>query len=179
MVATAETISPPESRRQRFFRSGIQIGMCVDCAASPRSSASSLVHNSLVSLGLGGENPLLTVQSAALPQYSRSEVLGSGFWRSHSGNDPINNLVTRGNKGVYVETKLTISKLQERTINQLRNAVREAGKKGYSVILQVARKATDKEEAKLLKALGKDVYNKVKIVSTQTDLFKAVETALK
>ena len=98
MVATAETISPPESRRQRFFRSGIQIGMCVDCAASPRSSASSLVHNSLVSLGLGGENPLLTMQSAALPQYSRSEVLGSGFWRSHPGNDPVNNLDPSGHK---------------------------------------------------------------------------------
>ena len=91
----------------------------------------------------------------------------------------IDNLVTRGNKGVYVETKLTISKLQERTLSQLRNAVREAGKKGYSVILQVARAADDKEEAKLLKVLGKNVYNKVKIVSTQTDLFKAVETALK
>lgn len=53
----------------------------------------------------------------------------------------IDSLVTRGNKGVYVETKLTLSKLQERTVNQLRNAVREAGKKGYSVILQVAREA--------------------------------------
>ena len=56
---------------------------------------------------------------------------------------------------------------------------REARKKGYSVLLQVAREATDRKKAELLKVLGKSVFNKVVIVSTQTDLFKAVEAALK
>ncbi len=64
----------------------------------PRSSTTSLFQsvNPFESLGLGGENPLLTVQSATLPHYSRSEVLSPRFWRSHSGNDPINNLDPSG-----------------------------------------------------------------------------------
>jgi hypothetical protein len=65
-----------------------------------------------------------------------------------------------------------------RTINQLKNAVKEA-KPGDTVILQVARKPTDKELAALKEALGEAVFSKIKIVSSQVELFEAVSNALR
>ena len=98
MVATAETTLKPQFGRWRLFRSSMQLNLRVDCDASSRFSTSSMVQKSFVPLSLGGENPLLTVQSAALPQYSRSEVLSPRFPRSHSANHPINNLDPSGHK---------------------------------------------------------------------------------
>ena len=90
----------------------------------------------------------------------------------------IDNTIARGDKTVYVESKLTISDINERTVNQLTNATKVA-KPGDSVILQVTRAPTLSEVAKLKSALGDDVFSKVKIISNQTDLFNAVKSALK
>ncbi len=86
----------------------------------------------------------------------------------------LDNEVVRGNKTVYIESKLTLATLDDRIINQLNNAVKKSG----SVILNVAREPTVAELAKLKKALGDEVFGKVKVVSTQKGLFEAVSSAL-
>jgi hypothetical protein len=92
----------------------------------------------------------------------------------------IDNLVSKGDKNVfvYVETKLTIRDIPQRTINQLTNAV-NAAKPNDLVILQVARQPSANEIVNLRKALGDDVFRKVQVVSKQTDLFNMVTSALK
>jgi hypothetical protein len=89
----------------------------------------------------------------------------------------IDNVVTMNGKTVYVESKLTIADINQRTINQLTNAVK-AAKPGDSVFLHVARQPTPAELASLKNALGSDVYDKIKIVSCQTDLYTGVAAAL-
>jgi hypothetical protein len=90
----------------------------------------------------------------------------------------IDNVVERGDKKVYVESKLTIAEPDTRMINQLKNATKAAGP-GDSVILQVAREPTTGEIQKLRNAVGDDVFSKIKIVSKQSDLFNVVTAALK
>ncbi len=90
----------------------------------------------------------------------------------------IDNVLTRGSTSVYVETKFSIRKLPQRTINQLTNAHRKA-KSGDTVILNVARKPTHKELIALRNALPAGVFERIKIVSSQTELFTLVKTALK
>jgi hypothetical protein len=90
----------------------------------------------------------------------------------------IDNVVERGGKSVYVESKLTIAEPNTRMINQLTNATK-AAQPGDSVILQVAREPTPGEIANLRSALGDDVFSKIKIVSNQTNLFDVVTAALK
>jgi hypothetical protein len=89
----------------------------------------------------------------------------------------IDNVVTKGGKTAYVESKLTIREVNERTINQLTNAVNKAGE-GDSVFLHVARAPTKAERASLKEALGNKVYDRVTIVSKLTDLFHKVNAAL-
>ncbi len=111
MVAAAEAISTPESRR-RFLRTGLRnfrAGGANRTAAYPHYSNSQLLTPSFstppfasevypddliyscdigMPLCLGGENQLSSIeQSAALPHYSNSQVLGSRFPRSIDGNN--------------------------------------------------------------------------------------------
>jgi hypothetical protein len=94
----------------------------------------------------------------------------------------IDNVVTSGNKSVYVsvfvENKLTIATVNQRMINQLTNAVKTA-KSGDHVVLQVARAATSEELEILKKALGDTVFNRVKVISDQRELFSFVKDALR
>jgi hypothetical protein len=90
----------------------------------------------------------------------------------------IDNVVERGDKKAYVESKLTIAEPDARMINQLKNATKAAGP-GDSVILQVAREPTAGEIQKLRNAVGDDAFSKIKIVSKQSDLFNVVTAALK
>ncbi|WP_300452424.1 SpvB/TcaC N-terminal domain-containing protein [Accumulibacter sp.] len=90
----------------------------------------------------------------------------------------IDNVVTRGGKTAYVESKLTIAEVNDRIVNQLTNATKVA-QPGDTVILQVARTPSAGEIESLRNALGSDVFSKIKIVSSQSDLFSAVTTALK
>jgi hypothetical protein len=90
----------------------------------------------------------------------------------------IDNVVERGDKKAYVESKLTIAEPDTRMINQLKNATK-AAEPGDSVILQVAREPTAGEIQKLRNAVGDDVFSKIKIVSKQSDLFNVVTAALK
>ncbi|MFO1040735.1 MAG: hypothetical protein U0941_03065 [Planctomycetaceae bacterium] len=89
----------------------------------------------------------------------------------------IDNIITKGSRTVYVESKFSIQKVYDRTINQLTNATRVA-KPGDTVILNVARKPTKAERRALRKALPAGVFNRIKIVYTQTRLFKLVKGAL-
>jgi len=94
----------------------------------------------------------------------------------------IDNVVkaTKGGKSVtvFVETKLTIREINDRIVGQLTNAVK-AAKPGDSVILQVARQPTTSEIAALREGLGKEVFQRIQIVSKQTDLLEAVKAAFK
>jgi hypothetical protein len=90
----------------------------------------------------------------------------------------IDNVVERGDKKAYVESKLTIAEPDTRMINQLKNATKAAGP-GDSVILQVAREPSAGEIQRLRNAVGDDVFSKIKIVSKQSDLFNVVTAALK
>jgi hypothetical protein len=90
----------------------------------------------------------------------------------------IDNLVTRGNKTVYVENKFTIASINKRMINQLTNATK-AAKPGDTVVLQVTRTPTATELKKLQAALGDEVFKKIKIETSQVDLFDTVTSALK
>jgi len=83
-----------------------------------------------------------------------------------------------GSNAVYVETKLTISDINQRTINQLTNAVNISDPDDV-VVLQVTRTPTAGELANLNTALGDTVYNQVKVVSNQTDLYTLVQSSLK
>jgi hypothetical protein len=96
----------------------------------------------------------------------------------------LDNAVRKGGKTVYVESKLTIQDINDRTVKQLVNGVNkinEPGAKGISVFLDVARKPTAKELAELERRLGPEVFSKIKdnIVSSQTELFNRVKSALK
>ena len=89
----------------------------------------------------------------------------------------IDHVVSKGGKRAFVESKFTIQELNDRTIDQLKNAVKAADA-GDVVILNVARKPTAKELANLQKELGEAVFGKIKVVSSQTDLFREVKSAL-
>lgn len=102
-------------------------------------------------------------------QYDQSIGIGIG-----SKSD---NIIWRGSKNVYVESKFSIKDLPERTINQLTNANRKA-KPGDTVILNVARKPTDKELRALRNALPEGVFDQIKIVSSQIQLFRLITSAL-
>ncbi len=87
MVMVAETISKPQSRR-RFLRTGLQGFSAPTDSRLP----------SPVPLLFIDHCSLIIERSAALPHYSNSQILGSKFWRSQPGNDPINNLDPSGHK---------------------------------------------------------------------------------
>ena len=102
-------------------------------------------------------------------QYDQSIGIGIG--------SEIDNIIVRGEKKVYVESKFTIQELPERTINQLTNATRTA-RPGDTVILNVARKPTDKELLALRNALPAGVFDQIRIVSSQIQLFRHITSAL-
>jgi hypothetical protein len=90
--------------------------------------------------------------------------------------------VKRGNNTAYVESKYSISKIYDRTIKHLTNAV-EAAESGDLVILQVARAPTDPEILNLKNALGRtatgvDVYSRITIISKQTELYNVLDAGL-
>lgn len=89
----------------------------------------------------------------------------------------LDHIVRKGGKSVWVETKLTIRTVGDRTINQIKNAFAKA-KAGERVVLNVAREPTVKEKANLRKLLGDSLFEKLKIVSGQTELFDFVKSAL-
>ena len=86
----------------------------------------------------------------------------------------LDNQVSLNGKTVLVESKYSIGDVNERTVNQISNAVKTNG----SVILNVARKPTATELAKLKTKLGDAVFSKVKVVSSQTELYEAAISAL-
>jgi pyruvate/2-oxoglutarate dehydrogenase complex dihydrolipoamide dehydrogenase (E3) component len=79
----------------------------------------------------------------------------------------IDHVITKGQKTVFIETKLTIQELDDRIVNQLTNAVKKAIE-ADTVLLNVGRKATSAELARLQKALGDDVFKRIKIASTRS-----------
>ncbi len=82
--------------------------------------------------------------------------------------------VSLNGKSVLVESKYSLNDINERMENQINNAVKANG----SAILNVARKPTPGELAELESRLGKDVFNKVKVVSSQIELYEAAIFAL-
>ena len=76
--------------------------------------------------------------------------------------------VSLNGKSVLVESKYSLNDINERMENQINNAVKANG----SAILNVARKPTPGELAELESRLGKDVFNKVKVVSSQIECMR-------
>jgi len=96
----------------------------------------------------------------------------------------LDNVIEKGSKTVYVESKYSLSEVNDRMVNQITHAVKKMdapGERGITVFLDVARKPTAKELAALEARLGPEVFSKIKdnIVSSQTELFKRVKTALR
>jgi Domain of unknown function (DUF4157) len=88
----------------------------------------------------------------------------------------IDNIVVKGDKKAFVESKLTIADTNQRTVNQLTNAARVA-KPGEAVILHVARPPTAAELATLQTRLGA-VAGRVQVFSDLTELYNAVKSSL-
>lgn len=80
-----------------------------------------------------------------------------------------------GDRRVYIESKFTIRSLNQRTVNQLTNALRMA-KSGDVVILNLARRATARELKALKKRVGPRRIKKIQVVHKQSDLFNLVKS---
>lgn len=112
-----------------------------------------------------------TLKNIPDAEVSQNKAIGIG-----EGSE-IDHVIKKGGRTVYVESKFTIQDLNQRTINQLTNAV-QAAKPGDKVILDVARDPTPAERRKLRDALGAQVFDKIKITVSQIELFTEVQKAL-
>ncbi|MEI8381130.1 MAG: hypothetical protein WCJ09_13440 [Planctomycetota bacterium] len=90
----------------------------------------------------------------------------------------IDHVVWYGKIRVYVESKYSIRTIRRRMVKQLTNAFKKA-KPGDGIILNVARKPTQKEKMALKKALTPAVYRRIKIRYSQTSMYKTVYAMLK
>lgn len=92
----------------------------------------------------------------------------------------LDNLVEQGDSKVYVENKYSLPQdgsSLTRAYNQLTNGVNVLGEND-SIILNVARAPTADELSEFLSGLPPEVIHNVQVVSTVTDLYTAVQTAL-
>lgn len=109
---------------------------------------------------------------------------GRGLGPSGPGRD-LDFIATAGSNQAIIESKYTISvasrAARTRITNQLTNAVNRASANGDGsfVVLQVARAPTPAELTALRTAVGDTVFNQVRIVSTQTELYQVVQAGLR